>query len=313
MPGVAAVTGATGFIGTHLVRHMADHGWRIRILARRIPGSHDFPLPPLEAVIGDLNDSSALDRLVAGADVVIHLAGLIKAPANEACQAANVHGTAAVVAAVTRHRVARLIHVSSLAAREPDLSDYARSKARAEDKVHRLPDGLNSTIIRPPIVYGPGDRETLAFFQSASRGFSIIPGTRDQRLSFININDLCELINLISQSGFSSAQPLEVDDGKPGAYGWLEIVSALSAAAGKHLRTVHMPAAAVRMAGGVNAAAHRLRGTTTMFTPGKVREVLHPDWAARPAAEAPPGWRPTCLIPEGFEKTMLWYRSKGWL
>lgn len=313
MPGVAAVTGATGFIGTHLVRHMAGRGWRIRILARRIPGSHDFPLPPLDAVIGDLDDAAALDRLVAGADVVIHLAGLIKAPSAQAFQTANVRGTAAVVEAISTHRGGRLIHVSSLAAREPNLSDYARSKAQAEDEVRKLQPGFDSVIIRPPIVYGPGDRETLAFFQSASRGFSIIPGTLNQRLSFIHISDLCELINLISENRFSTAKPLEIDDGKLGAYGWPEIVSALSAAAGKRLRTVHLPAAVVRMAAGVNAAVHQLRGTATMLTSGKARELSHPDWAARPGAETPLGWQPACLIPEGFEKTMLWYRSKGWL
>jgi 2-alkyl-3-oxoalkanoate reductase len=314
MPGVAAVTGATGFIGTHLVRYLAERGWKIRILARRIPGGHDFPLPPVETVIGDLDDPVALRRLVEDADVIIHLAGLVKAPSAEAFHRTNVQGTAAVAAAVAALPKARLIYVSSLAAREPDLSDYAQSKALAEDEVRKIAPGLNSIIIRPSVVYGPGDRETFAFFQSANRGFSIIPGALSQRISFIHINSLLSLIHVICDNESAVSASLEVDDGHPGGYGWPEIVSAMSSAAGQRLRTVHLPAAAVRMAAGINAAMHRLRGTATMFTPGKAQELLHTDWAVRTsAADWPPGWRPNCGLVEGFEKTMLWYRSKGWL
>ena len=314
MPGVAAVTGATGFIGTHLVRHLAEAGWRVRILARRIPGSHDFPVPPVDTVVGDLQDPPALRQLVSGADVVIHLAGLVKAPSAEAFHATNVRGTAGVVEAVAKLPKTRLIHVSSLAAREPELSVYARSKAEAESEVRKLPSGFDSVIVRPSVVYGPGDQETFGFFQRANKGVSIIPASHGQRISFIYINDLCNLIKVISENSLRSTEPLEIDDGKPGAYSWPEILSAMSTAAGKRLRTVHLPAVGVRMAAGLNAALHRLRGTVTMFTPGKARELLHHDWAVRASpVDKLAGWAPTCGIVEGFEKTMLWYRSKGWL
>ena len=314
MPGVAAVTGATGFIGTHLVRHLADAGWSVRILARRIPGSHDFPIPPVDTVVGDLRDPSALSRLFAGADVVIHLAGLVKAPSAEAFHATNVRGTAAVVEAMAKLPRGRLVHVSSLAAREPDLSDYARSKADAESEVRKLPSRFDSVIVRPSVVYGPGDWGIFGFFQGANKGVTIIPGSLKQRISFIYITDLCNLINSISENDSPSAEPLEIDDGKPGAYSWPEILSAMSAAAGRRLRTVHLPAIGVRTAAGLNAALHRFKGTATMFTPGKARELLHHDWAVRAApVDKLAGWAPTCRIVEGFERTMLWYRSKGWL
>jgi 2-alkyl-3-oxoalkanoate reductase len=312
MAGLVAVTGATGFIGTHVVRELAGRGWKVRILTRRIPGSLYFPLPPVDAVIGDLADPAALRRLVAGADAVIHLAGAVKAPSADAFHRANVLGTRAVVEAMAGQSRGRLIHVSSLAAREPQLSDYASSKAKSEDEVRKLSNGLDWIILRPSVVYGPGDRETLGFFQSAKRGISIIPGPPSQRISFLHINDLSRIFNVLIDDNLSSGI-LEVDDKKPGGYGWPEIVAAMSAATGKHLVSLHLPAAAVRLAAAVNAAMHRAAGRVTMFTPGKARELGHDDWVAHPSVDALSGWEPAHRLREGFEKTMLWYRSVGWL
>jgi len=313
MPGVVAITGATGFIGTHVVRQLADRGWMVRILTRRIPGSHLFPLPRVEAVIGDLADPGALERLVAGTDAVVHLAGVVKAPSAEAFHQANVVGTRAIAEAVAALPKGRLIHISSLAAREPALSDYAHSKTEAENEIRRISNGIDWIIIRPSVVYGPGDRETLGFFQAAERGFSVIPGPRDQRISFINVRDLSNLINVLVENN-ATGETLEIDDSKPGGYGWPEIIGAMSTATGKRLLSLHLPATVVRMVAGINAAVHRLGGSTTMFTPGKARELLHRDWAARaPAAGTLSGWTPAHRLAEGFEKTMLWYRAAGWL
>jgi len=312
MAGVVAVTGATGFIGTHVVRELAGRGWKVRILTRRIPGSHFFPLPRVEAVIGDLADPAALRQLVAGADAVIHLAGVVKAPSAEAFHRANVMGTRAVVEAVGNQPKGRLIHVSSLAAREPRLSDYARSKSESEDEVRKLSNGIDWIIIRPSVVYGPGDQETLGFFQGANCGISIIPGPRDQRISFIYINDLSRKINLLIEEQLGG-RTCEIDDKKPGGYGWPEIVASMSAAAGRRLISLHLPATAVRIAAHANAAMHRVAGGVTIFTPGKARELRHSDWVARAPLEALSNWEPRHRLAEGFEKTMLWYRSVGWL
>src|SRR5262245_53018946 len=180
MPGVAAVTGATGFIGTHLVRHLADAGWRVRILARRIPGGHDFPVPPVDTVIGDLQDPSALRQLVSGADVVIHLAGLVKAPSAEAFHATNVRGTAETVETEAKYPQDQPMHGSSLAGREPEKSQSSRSKAEAESEVRKLPSRFDSLIVHPSVVYGPGDQETFGFFQGASKGVSVILASHGQ-------------------------------------------------------------------------------------------------------------------------------------
>jgi len=312
--GLVAVTGATGFIGTHLVRRLAADGRPVRILVRGVPANRYFPLPKVEAIVGDLADSQALDRLLMGASTVIHLAGAVKAKSAEAFQQANVLGTRAIGEAAARQPNCRLIHISSLAAREPQLSDYALSKSDAEIEVGKLSSGLKWTIIRPPAVYGPGDRETLGFFRSASRGFLLQPGPQDQRISFININELCGLIKVISENSRGIGQTIEVDDGAAEGYAWPEIVAAMAAATEKQLRAVPLPAIAVSAAAAINAASHRILGTSTVFTPGKARELRHLDWIARPPGDnLLTGWKPTCLLPEGFAKTMRWYREAGWL
>lgn len=313
MARIVAVTGATGFIGSHVVRQLAGNGWTVRILTRRIPGDHHFPLPLIEAVVGDLSDAAALRRLVAGAEVVVHLAGLVKAPSAQAFHRVNAMGTRALVQAVLTQPDARLIHVSSLVVREPGISDYAASKAQAENELRTLSNRMAWTIIRPSVVYGPGDRETLGFFQTAARGFTVIPGPMSQKISFIYISDLSSLINILVQNTGRCRETLEVDDGKLGGYSWPEIAAAMGAAAGRRLRTVHLPAPAVRTAATVNAAAHWLMGKTTMFTPGKARELTYRDWAAHMPPGGLPEWRPAHGLAEGFEKAMRWYRSVGWL
>lgn len=314
MTGLVAVTGATGFIGTQLVRRLASDGRPVRILTRRIPADRHFPLPKVEAVIGDLADPQALDRLLTGAGSVIHLAGAVKARSAEAFQVANVLGTRAIAEAAARQKNCRLIHVSSLAAREPQLSDYALSKSDAELEVGKLSSGLRWIIIRPPAVYGPGDREMLGFFRSAKRGVLPQPGPQDQRISFIDVNELCEFIKVVSESTRGDGQTLEVDDGAAEGYGWPEIGAAMAAAAGKQLRAIPLPAFAVHAAAAVNAASHRILGASTVFTPGKARELRHPDWVAHPSGDdMPANWRPACRLPEGFAKTMRWYRDSGWL
>lgn len=314
MAGLVAVTGATGFIGGHLVRHLVESGRRVRILTRRVPASRDFPLPPVEAVIGDLNDARALDRLLAGAESVIHVAGLVKALNAEAFRRANEQGTKAVAEAAARQPDCRLIHISSLAAREPQLSDYALSKSDAELEVGKQSSGLKWTIIRPPAVYGPGDREMLGFFRGAVRGFLPVPGPKGQRISFMYVNELCAFIKLVSENQGEGGETLEIDDGHPEGYGWPEITDAMTSAAEKPLRELPLPAPAVHTAAAANAAVHRILGLSTVFTPGKARELRHPDWIARSSKRGVlSNWKPTCLLTEGFGKTMRWYRSAGWL
>ena len=186
---LAAVTGATGFVGPHLIAALARHGWKLRLLIRRWT-----PLPSLagvdaEIVWGDLSDEAALRRLVDGADAVVHAAGLIKARRPEDFQAVNRDGTARLSALAP---TMPFLLLSSLAAREPQLSPYAASKRAAEEVVARRTGPW--LAVRAPAVYGPGDRETLAYFKMAARGFAPQPDRPDARLSLIHVEDLAEAL-----------------------------------------------------------------------------------------------------------------------
>ncbi len=147
-----AITGATGFVGGHLIRAARERGYELRALTR----GWRPPQDGIDWVEGALDRPEALHKLARGADAVVHIAGLINAPDRAGFAAVNVAGTAAMIDAARRAGVRRFVHISSLAAREPSLSDYGWSKAKAERLV--AASGLDWTILRPPAVYGPGDR-----------------------------------------------------------------------------------------------------------------------------------------------------------
>ncbi len=313
MTRLAAVTGATGFLGRYIVGALASAGWRVRILARRDPVHAQLADVPFEAVRGDLFDPAALDRLVDGADAVIHAAGLIKARDAAAFHAANADGTANVVAALNgRNTTAHLVLISTMAARAPDLSAYARSKRAGEAMLAGLRSGA-WTIVRPCAVYGPWDRETLAIFRAASHGLFPIAGPRDGRLALIHAADAADAIMALSGRE-PSGRVFELTDACVGGYGWDRIVSALAIALGGRVVPLPLPGIAVRAAAAANAIAARLLGGIAIFTPGKAREILHGDWGSTQERLPPPGiWQPIIGLNEGFRDTVSWYRGQGWL
>src|SRR5213592_4691754 len=180
------VTGGTGFVGSHLLDVAIASGHQVKALTRREQPFRDG----VEWIPGSLDDRAALQRLVTESDAVIHIAGVISAPGKAGFDRGNVEGTLAMLAAATAGGVQRFIHVSSLAAREPKLSMYGASKARAEELVHS--SGLDWAIVRPPAVYGPGDRETLELFRMAKLGLMLMPPRG--RVSVIHARDLARLL-----------------------------------------------------------------------------------------------------------------------
>jgi nucleoside-diphosphate-sugar epimerase len=296
-----ALTGATGFVGQRLRDRAVAAGHQVRALTRR-------PQPAAAGVTwidGALDDAAALDRLVAGSDAVIHVAGVINAPDAAGFEAGNVAGTAFMLAAAQRARVARFVHISSLAAREPGLSLYGASKARSEALVEASP--LSSAIVRPPAVYGPGDRETLELFKMARRGLVVLPPAG--RLSLIHVDDLADLLLALAAS--DDHLLVEPDDGRRGGWTHRQFGLALGDAVGRRVRTVAAPRALLRLA----ARADRLvRGRRAKLTPDRAEYFCHPDWTAEPTRAAPPAlWRPRVETPAGLAATARWYEGAGWL
>lgn len=310
-----AVTGATGFIGSHLVRHLADAGYRVRVLTRRLPVHPIYGDRPIEAVIGDLEDAASLRRLLAGADAAVHAAGLVKAPSRDAFFAVNAVGVRRIVE-VARDLPAplRFVLVSSLAAREPQLSDYAASKRAGETALTHAGGGLAWSILRPPAVYGPGDRETLAFFRAALRGRIPAPGSIQTRLSMIHVSDLVAAIQAILEAEATVGATLEADDGWPGAYRWEDLAAAAGSVLGTRPKLIRIPRLGLQALGTFNELVGTLSGQTPMLTRGKVREICHPDWTCRDGTlRELTEWRPRKTIEAGFAETIEWYRAEGWL
>ncbi|MCW5749940.1 MAG: NAD-dependent epimerase/dehydratase family protein [Alphaproteobacteria bacterium] len=313
MSGLVSVTGGTGFIGLHLVRALHRSGWRLRLLARRLPVHPAIADIRFELVTGELRDPMALERLVAGADAVVHLAGAIKATSRREFYAANAEGTAGLARAARQAGVGRLVLVSSLAAREPLLSDYAASKREGEERARREAGPVPWTILRPAAVYGPWDRETLAIFRLARLGILPVPGQVTGRLGLIHVQDVAEAI-LHALAGEGSGGVHALDDGAPAGHSWPELAAAAGDAIGRRLRLVRVPAALLRSYGFAAGGLARLFGRAAMVGPGKVAEMLHQDWSAgADSFSRDSTWRPAVGLGPGFAATCQWYRAQEWL
>jgi 2-alkyl-3-oxoalkanoate reductase len=315
MARLAAITGATGFVGRYIVSALAARGWRVRILARRRPDHPQLAHLKLEAVLGDLSDRTALRELVDGADTVIHAAGLIKAPSATAFRAVNVGGTANLASAIKDSRDRRrVLLVSSMAAREPQLSNYAHTKRAGEQMLASMLDSRSEwTVVRPCAIYGPWDRETLGIFRAVSLGIALQPRVANARIALIHAADAAGAIATLCDRG-PTGTVLELTDERIEGYSWDEIISA--AASALHVKTtaISIPGAALRAAAAVNVAAAWALRRTPMLTPGKAREILHADWgstaARQPSREL---WQPAIGLHQGFMETARWYRDRHWL
>ena len=298
------MTGATGFVGAEVLEQALGEGLRVNALTRRAQP----PRARLKWVPGSLEDAAALDTLVRDADAVVHIAGVVNAPDRAGFEAGNARGTVAVIDAMRRRGIRRLIHVSSLAAREPQLSDYGWSKELAER--HVKASGLDWTIIRPPAIYGPNDREMLELFRMAKRGVMMLPP--GGRLSVIHVGDLARLLLATAKETENSLTRIyEVDDGTPDGWDHQDFGAAIGRAVGRPVRTVATP----RWALGMAARADRLiRRGNAKLTPDRVDYFCHPDWVVTPAMQPPRRlWMPQILTEDGLKATVAAYREKGWL
>lgn len=298
-----AITGGTGFVGSHLIDVALAAGHEVKALARRNQASRDN----LDWIAGDLSSRDALELLVGDADAVIHVAGTISAPTTAGFEKGNVQGTLAMLAAATAGGVQRFIHVSSLAAREPKLSIYGASKAKAEELVHG--SGLDWAIVRPPAVYGPGDKETLELFRMAKLGLMLMPPKG--RVSVIHADDLARLLLALAPYPAPSNILIEPDDGKPGGWSHREFARSLAAAVGVRAAVISSPGILLRVAARID---HLVRGERAKLTVDRAAYFSHRNWVVEPK-RAPPAdlWRAQIPTEQGLADTAQWYREQGWL
>lgn len=298
-----AISGGTGFVGGRLIDLAVTAGHPVRALTRRAQPDR----PGVTWVAGALDTPGALDTLVAGADAVLHVAGVVSAPDRAGFVAGNITGTRAMIDAATRAAVRRFVHVSSLAAREPDLSTYGWSKREAEHAV--ASSTLDWTMVRPPAIYGPGDQEMRDLFRMAKFGVALLPP--GGRLSLIEVSDIAALL-LALASDDPGKLILEPDDGRPGGWTHAELLRAMGVAVGKpKVLPLALPRALLDL---VARGDVLFRGKHAKLTRDRVGYLCHPDWTSDPARRPPADiWTPQIPTAQGLAATAAWYRAHGLL
>jgi uncharacterized protein YbjT (DUF2867 family) len=301
---VLAMTGATGFVGRAAMDCVLAAGWHIRALARR-----DQPEKTgVTWIYGALDKPDSLYALCDGADAILHIAGVVNAADAAGFEAGNVTGTANMIAAAKSAGVKRFVHVSSLSAREPKLSDYGASKMRGEKLV--ATSLLDWTVVRPPGVFGPGDTEVLEMFRMAKKGLVLLPPRG--RASWIYVDDLARLLAALCPAHEdATAQIFEADDGKTHGWSHSGFARAIGWALGRRVTTLHAPRPLLLAA----AYADRFfRRSNAKLTPDRAGYMAHRDWTISPSARPPAAlWVPQVKTRSGLQDTVRWYKRQGWL
>ncbi len=307
-----ALTGATGFLGGHVARQLIATGARVRALVRDLDRAKWLADLGGELILGDLNASSAMEKLLQNTDCVVHIAGAIKAKTTADLIAINGGGTQKLVDVCARISPdIRFVHISSITAREENLSPYAISKAASEHaaKTHQGP----LAIVRPNAVYGPGDRETLAVFQMAGGWLHPVLHRPDARIAMIHGADAAAAIVALCQQNAPTGL-FEISDARTDGYSWSEITQNAVLAVGGKCRPVPIPAGLMQIAGSVSGFIGKFQKEPPIFNAGKVAEMLHGDWSVQNQCQVPPKiWTPNIPLAQGFNETVAWYRDQGWL
>ncbi len=307
-PLTLALTGASGFIGGHVVRALLADGFRLRCLVR--PGqesalAHHRDLLPIP---GTLEDPAALEPLVRQCAGVIHLAGATGGRSYSEFAAVNVSGTGRLLEITRKHAPnAHFIHVSSLAAREPGLSWYSKSKRAGEDLVRS--DRESWSILRPPAVYGPGDRELAPLWRSLARGWLLQIGPANQRFSLAHSEDVAQALCRLARLERGARRILEIQDSHHGGYDWPELAGLASKARQGKVRRLRLPAGMLRPLAWYNLKLSRQ--SRPVLVPGKLRELAHADWVCdNTALEETLGWQPDQDFPDRLGSLPGWDRYR---
>ena len=254
---------------------------------------------------GDLEHTAALDQLVAACAAVIHGAGAVRGNSQADFDRVNVAGTAALLSAISAQpHPPVLLLLSSIVAREPQLSWYAHSKWEGEQLLPGA--GIDHVILRPPAVYGPGDREMLPIFQWMHRGIALVPGSPEARTSLIHVSDLVDAIIACLHSADAKGQTLTLCDGKRNGYSWREMAGIAAEHWSRRVRLWCIPRWLLNGVAALNSKLATITGRAPMLTPPKLRELRHNDWVAdNDAITRATGWTPVVGLREGLEQLKI--------
>ena len=320
------VTGGTGFIGSHLVERLVAQGRALRCLVRR--STTNLPAA-IELAHGDLESGAGLTEALRGVDTVIHLAGITKARTPADYHRGNALATATLLRAACRlGNVGRLVHVSSLAAAGPSTADrplteadeprpvshYGRSKLAAEEAVRHSPLRDRTVIVRPPVVYGPRDRDVYQPIRTVARGWMAQIGTAQRRFSHIYVGDLVDGLIAAADHTNASAGGQVFYLANSASVSWDEFGNVAARLMGRKVRTVAIPENAAYVLGWCAEWWTRLSGKPGILSRDKVLEACCAGWVCDPGrARRELGFCASTDLEEGLRRTLDWYKEAGWL
>lgn len=320
---VALVTGAAGFIGSHLVEALLARGWRVRCLVRRTSVLKWIPTDDVSLIDGDIAlGGEDIERATRNVSVVFHLAGVTSAADDSAYITVNVEGTRNVVTAMQKAAPeSLLVFCSSLAAAGPaherpvnetdepaPVSAYGRSKLIAERIVEE--SGVPCLIVRPPAVYGPRDKDILAAFRLVSRGLALRVAPEGQKLSMVHAEDLARGLACAAES--EGRGLYYMTDGM--IHTWESVIEHVSRAVGKKPRVVGVPSGVAEFISRGEQFRASLMGAKPLLTPGRMKELSQQNWTCDDTrARLDIDYESSISLPEGLKSTAAWYRANKWL
>jgi nucleoside-diphosphate-sugar epimerase len=320
-----AVTGGTGFIGRRLVARLCREGRPPRCLVRASSETAELEAIGAEIAVVDLETGAGVEGALEGTEGVIHLAGAVRAWTAEEYARANVDSTRHLVEAATKTGVSRFVLVSSLAAAGPSARDealvetaearpvglYGTSKRAAEVLLAELaPPELCWSIVRPCIVYGPGDRDVFALIASCARGLGVWSAPSGQRVSMVHVDDVVELVTLCLDRASRGATYFCSDSE---AHLWREVVETIAAALDRRVMPLRAPPLLLLPIAALAELTRLWRPRPPLLSMQKLREASQAGWVCSPeVARSEMGFEARLALEEGIIETVSWYREKGW-
>lgn len=323
------VTGASGFLGSHVAEILAHEGHSVRALLRRTSSRAFLEGFPHEVALGDVTDAASLPAALEGVDAVVHSAGLVKARTEAEFAAVNARGTANLLNAIESSApdLKRFIYVSSLAAHGPSpdgiprpvdappkpLTAYGRTKLAGEELTRASAVADRAVVFRPPVIYGPRDPALVPFFQLARFRVAPLLMGGHNRISIIYVDDIARAIALaVTSEAPVAGKTYCPEDGA--VHSWRDLLSAVEAAAGRKALRIAAPQWAFTAAAYASEAFGFAARRAVSLTREKVDEMAQRYWVcSSESLRSDLGWSPRVGIREGTQLTGDWYRLHRWI
>jgi len=322
------VTGASGFLGSHLAEKLAKRGYKVNCLVRKTSRLDWLLDSQVEFVFGDIQEKESLKKILVDYEYIFHTAGLIKARDPGLFDRVNFQGTKNLLEAAWENRLPlkRFVYISSLAAsgpslngrpkRESDLcnpvSAYGKSKLAGEKVTLEFADKFPVTTIRPPGIYGPRDRQLLSIFRIAKRGIMPILGAGENQFCVIHVKDLANGIILAAESPRAVGQTYFMSDGA--SYTWRKAGEILAEVQGKKFRSLVIPKWSLALAANCSDLVAKVSGKNFYLTRRKIKELDYQVWVCDiEKARADLGFQPAYDFRSGVKETIEWYKEQNWI